>query len=149
MIFQLPTRLPGMRVQGQGIGQGGEGVVGADADMNQLFGAGAVGASGGGEGGEGKKDNEEEESGKNGIFDETMSKMGGRLGRIDIYENGEAELVITGEGGGEIRMDVTQGIQCGFKRTAAIVDLEEKKFTEFGDIDKTVVITPQIEKGWR
>jgi hypothetical protein len=74
--------------------------------------------------------------------------MGGRLGRIDVYENGEAELVITGEDGSEIRLDVSTGIKCGFKRTAAIVDVENQKFGELGDISKTIVVTPQISDEW-
>ena len=79
------------------------------------------------------------------LFDESLSKMTGQLGRIDVYEDGSAELVITGADGRETRMDVDHGIECGFKQTAVWIDAGERGYREVGDIDKGIVVTPQLE----
>ncbi|GMH71878.1 hypothetical protein TrRE_jg6282 [Triparma retinervis] len=121
----------GNEVEGEGAGEG---------EGKEVEGEGA------GEG-EGKEVEGEDEE-KRGNFDDTLSKMGGKLGRIDVYENGEAELVITGEDGSEMRLDVSTGIECGFKRTAAIMDIEKEQYGDLGDISKTIVVTPQITGEW-
>ena len=79
------------------------------------------------------------------LYDESLSSMSGELGRIDVYEDGSAELVITGADGGEVRMDVDNGIECGFKQTAVWIDARGGTYREVGDISKSIVVTPQLE----
>jgi len=135
-LFKLPTRLPSLESQGvetQNLGD-------AALDIAAITGAANPSASSDADADPGRPRPDDRR-----LFDESLSKMSGQLGRIDVYEDGSAELVITGADGRETRMDVDHGIECGFKQTAVWIDAGERGYREVGDIDKGIVVTPQLE----
>jgi hypothetical protein len=51
-----------------------------------------------------------------------------------------------GENGApEIRMNVTEGLPCGFVQQAVAIDTEESTYIPLGNVKKTVVVTPNVE----
>lgn len=44
----------------------------------------------------------------------------------------------------QIRMNVTEGMPCGFVQQAVAIDTEESTYIPLGDVKKTVVITPDV-----
>ena len=131
-LFKLPTRLPALKkVETVVIGE-------AASDIMLLSsGAAALPDASESEAQATKKDDDSNP------YNE-LSKMSGKIGRIDVYDDGSAELILTGPDGNEIRMDVDDGIKCGFKQTAVWMDTENATYEEVGDVFKSIVVTPQL-----
>ncbi|GMI10648.1 hypothetical protein TrVE_jg2285 [Triparma verrucosa] len=131
-LFKLPTRLPALKkVETVVIGE-------AASDIALLSsGAAALPDASESEAQATKKDDDSNP------YNE-LSKMSGKIGRIDVYDDGSAELILTGPDGNEIRMDVDDGIKCGFKQTAVWMDTENATYEEVGDVFKSIVVTPQL-----
>lgn len=45
----------------------------------------------------------------------------------------------------QIRMNVTEGLPCGFVQQAVAIDTEESTYIPLGNVKKTVVVTPNVE----
>jgi hypothetical protein len=106
-------------------------------------------------------------------FDNALSRASpGRLGKIVVYKSGKTELVMGGDNGTpevcgfkfaimccycsscdvrltvspvQIRMNVTEGLPCGFVQQAVAIDTEESTYIPLGNVKKTVVVTPNVE----
>ena len=45
----------------------------------------------------------------------------------------------------QIRMNVSEGLPCGFTQQAVVIDMEESTYIPLGDVKKTIVLTPDVE----
>ncbi|GMH52003.1 hypothetical protein TrLO_g7434 [Triparma laevis f. longispina] len=132
-LFKLPTRLPSLKkIEVPQLGE-------AASDIALLSSGGAIpDANVESEVKEAKKDIPPPSP-----YNE-LHTMSGKIGRIDVYDDGTAELILTGENEEEIRMDVDDGIRCGFRQTAVWMDTGKKSYEEVGEVEKCVVVTPQL-----
>ncbi|KAL9190486.1 hypothetical protein ACHAXT_007697 [Thalassiosira profunda] len=74
----------------------------------------------------------------------------GRYGRIVVRRSGRTELVLGGGESGEpeVRMLVHEGLQCGFRQEAVGVDPAGRTFVALGGVDKSLVVTPDVERAF-
>ena len=110
----------------------------------------------------------------NGTFDNSMARApAGRLGKIVVYKSGKTELVMGDDDGSQevnsrsmrirvvrrlwlttslsslqIRMNVSEGLPCGFTQQAVVIDMEESTYIPLGDVKKTIVFTPNVESAF-
>lgn len=81
-------------------------------------------------------------------YDDTLKDIPpGRYGRIVVRKSGRTELIV---GGGdtsepEVRMLVHEGLQCGFRQEAVSIDPDESTFVTLGNVNKSIVVTPDIK----
>lgn len=148
-VMKFPTRLPHLETQSAsdkkvafdegGIGSADGPAVGSltKAEISTMQGTAtpSAGAS---------------SSGVLGYDDTLKDAAAGRYGRIVVRKSGKTELVIGGgEGQGpEIRMLVHEGLQCGFRQEAVCINPEEATFVSMGDVDKSLIVTPDIERAF-
>jgi hypothetical protein len=45
-------------------------------------------------------------------------------------------------------MLINEGLQCGFRQEAVAIDHEEGTFVPMGDVGKSLVITPDVERAF-
>mmetsp|Transcript_5223 Transcript_5223/g.10174 ORF Transcript_5223/g.10174 Transcript_5223/m.10174 type:complete len:506 (+) Transcript_5223:133-1650(+) len=89
------------------------------------------------------------ESGQMGYDDTLKDSAPGRYGRIEIRRSGKTELVLGGgDLGPEVRMPIHQGLQCGFRQEAVCIDPNEATFVALGDVDKSLIVTPDVERAF-
>jgi len=84
-------------------------------------------------------------------YDDTLKDAAsGRYGRIVVRKSGKTELIIGGgEGNGpEVRLLVHEGLQCGFRQEAVCIDPDEATFVALGDVDKSLIVTPDIDRAF-
>jgi len=72
----------------------------------------------------------------------------GRYGRIVVRKSGKTELIVGGDGSPEVRMLIHEGLQCGFRQEAVAIDSEEATFTSLGEVTKSLIVTPDVEKAF-
>lgn len=68
----------------------------------------------------------------------------GRIGKFVVYQSGKTVLILHGQDGREYSLNVTEGLSCGFRQQAVIIDDDTKEFVPLGDVCKTAVITPDL-----
>ena len=70
----------------------------------------------------------------------------GRLGKLIVYKSGKTVLVMQGPPGtsAEIRMNVNEGLTCGFEQQAVVIDPMQGQYVKLGNVHKTVVVTPNL-----
>jgi hypothetical protein len=68
----------------------------------------------------------------------------GKIGKILVYKSGKTVLVMEGQGGEEIRMEVNEGLTCAFRQEAVFIDAREGGFISLGDVKKSVVVSPDM-----
>jgi len=79
-------------------------------------------------------------------YDDTLKDTAaGRYGKIIIHKSGKAFLVV---GGGDsksspVRMRLSEGLPCGFLQQA--VSVSETDYIPLGEVQKSLVVTPDIE----
>jgi hypothetical protein len=73
-------------------------------------------------------------------FDNSM-KHGGKLGTIKVYKSGKTVLDM----GNGLIMDVSEGLPNGFFQQATVIDSAEGNYVVMGQVQKTVVVTPDIK----
>jgi hypothetical protein len=44
----------------------------------------------------------------------------------------------------QVRLNVTEGLTCGFRQQAVAIDTHESEFVALGDVQKTIVATPDL-----
>jgi hypothetical protein len=44
----------------------------------------------------------------------------------------------------QVRLNVTEGLTCGFRQQAVAIDTLESEFVALGDVQKTIVATPDL-----
>jgi hypothetical protein len=111
-------------------------------------------------------------------YDNTLKDIApGRYGKIVVYKSGRAELVVGGKNGEpevralryllaifhlnlnsrysfdppnihQVRMLINEGLQCGFRQEAVAIDHEEGTFVPMGDVSKSLVVTPDVERAF-
>lgn len=84
-------------------------------------------------------------------YDDTLKDIPpGRYGRIVVRKSGRTELIVGGGDSGEpeVRMLVHEGLQCGFRQEAVSIDPDESTFVTLGNVNKSIVVTPDIEKAF-
>jgi hypothetical protein len=45
----------------------------------------------------------------------------------------------------QVRLNVTEGLTCGFRQQAVAIDTNESEFVALGDVQKTIVATPNLD----
>ena len=45
-------------------------------------------------------------------------------------------------------MNVTEGLPCGFVQQAVAIDQEESNYIPLGEVKKTVVVTPDVDRAF-
>ncbi|KAL7550202.1 hypothetical protein ACHAWF_013440 [Thalassiosira exigua] len=93
----------------------------------------------------------DEATGAAGYDDSLKDAAAGLYGRIVVRRSGRTELVVGGGGGDgrpEVRLLVHEGLRCGFRQEAACIDPNEAAFVCLGDVDKSLVVTPDIERAF-
>ena len=81
-------------------------------------------------------------------YDDTLKDIPpGRYGRIVVRKSGRTELIVGGGDTGEpeVRMLVHEGLQCGFRQEAVSIDPDESTFVTLGNVNKSIVVTPDIK----
>jgi len=70
----------------------------------------------------------------------------GRIGKIIVYKSGRTVLRMEGpEGTTEpIIMQVSEGLSCSFHQEAVVIDQETARFVAMGNVNKSIVITPDL-----
>merc|ERR1712183_40415 len=84
-------------------------------------------------------------------YDDTLKDVSpGRYGRIIVRESGKTELVIGGgaDGSPEVHLLIHEGLQCGFSQEAVSIDPSTATFVSLGDVNKSLVVTPDVEKAF-
>ena len=84
-------------------------------------------------------------------FDNTLgSAIPGRLGKLVVYKSGKTVLLLQGPDGSssEIRMNVTEGLTCGFVQQAVVIDPEMGRYVKLGSVHKTAVVSPDLERAF-
>lgn len=111
-------------------------------------------------------------------YDNTLKDIApGRYGKIVVYKSGRTELVVGGKNGEpevralryllaifhlnlnsrysfdppnihQVRMLINEGLQCGFRQEAVAIDHEEGTFVPMGDVSKSLVVTPDVERAF-
>jgi len=152
--FKFPTRLPqlhpqstqsGMRIKNEfkldpdaddDSNDGGGDMMDVDSQTKTEGGVAAEEEGGGGRGTSG--------------YDDTLKDAApGKYGRILVYESGKTIFVVGGEDGSpEVRMNLTEGLQCGFLQQAVVIDPDEGQYIPLGEIKKSLTITPDIDKAF-
>ena len=151
-FFQFPTRMPGLAKPSSEEGEKTSDVAtdadmdiellsGVSSDQREASASAAAAAASDKKIAEGGRDGGEKLPYDNHEFGD----VSGRIGTINVYENGEAELVLETEDGEEIKYDVSSGIPYTFRRTVCIINDEKSTFEEVGEIFKDIMITPQVE----
>jgi hypothetical protein len=80
-------------------------------------------------------------------FDNALSSAKpGRIGRMLVYKSGKTVLVLEGTHIGDppVRLNVTEGLTCGFRQQAVSIDTQQSEFVSLGDVQKTIVATPDL-----
>ncbi|KAL5718673.1 hypothetical protein ACHQM5_011551 [Ranunculus cassubicifolius] len=78
----------------------------------------------------------------------SMTKVGhglnelpaGLMGKMLVYKSGAVKMKL-----GNIIYDVSPGSECMFAQNVAAINVEEKHCIDLGDVDKGLVVTPDIE----
>ncbi|KAL9190485.1 hypothetical protein ACHAXT_007696 [Thalassiosira profunda] len=85
-----------------------------------------------------------------GYDDALWHAVPGRYGRIVVRQSGRTELVLGGGESGEpeVRMLVHEGLQCGFRQEAVGVDPAGRTFVALGGVEKSLVVTPDVERAF-
>ena len=84
-------------------------------------------------------------------FDNTLgSAIPGRLGKLIVYKSGKTVLLLQGPDGSssEIRMNVTEGLTCGFVQQAVVIDPKMGQYVKLGSVHKTAVVSPDLERAF-
>jgi len=82
-------------------------------------------------------------------YDDTLKHAAsGQYGRIVVRKSGKTELIIGGGDGPEVRLLVHEGLQCGFRQEAVCIDPEEATFVGLGDVGKSLIVTPDVERAF-
>jgi RNA polymerase III RPC4 len=79
----------------------------------------------------------------------------GRVGRLLVYKSGKTVLVWEGpepsESGAKrhsLQMNVSEGLTCNFHQEAVVINTDESEFVSLGQVDKTIVVTPDLDKAF-
>lgn len=48
----------------------------------------------------------------------------------------------------QIRMTVSEGLTCSFEQQAVVIDPERGRYVKLGEVHKTAVVTPDLEKAF-
>lgn len=48
----------------------------------------------------------------------------------------------------QVRMLIHEGLQCGFRQEAVSIDPEEGTFVPLGDVAKSLIVTPDVERAF-
>eukprot|EP00980_Cylindrotheca_fusiformis_P031217 scaffold26002_cov215-Cylindrotheca_fusiformis.AAC.1 len=62
----------------------------------------------------------------------------GRIGKMVVYKSGKTFLVIESPNKSQVRFNVTEGLSCGFLQQVATIDTDKAKYTELGDVKKSI-----------
>jgi RNA polymerase III RPC4 len=69
----------------------------------------------------------------------------GRIGKLIVYKSGKTVLKMEGPAGTKpIFMQVSEGLSCGFRQEAVVIDQEMAKFVALGNVNKSMVVTPDL-----
>mmetsp|Transcript_18953 Transcript_18953/g.30567 ORF Transcript_18953/g.30567 Transcript_18953/m.30567 type:complete len:434 (-) Transcript_18953:562-1863(-) len=68
----------------------------------------------------------------------------GRIGKILVYKSGKTVLVMDGQDGKEIELEVNEGLTCSFKQEIVAVDTQKGQYISLGDVKKSVVVSPDL-----
>ena len=69
----------------------------------------------------------------------------GRIGKMIVYKSGRTVLRMEGPEGTEpIILQVSEGLSCGFHQEAVMIDQETARFVALGNVNKSIVITPDL-----
>jgi len=84
-------------------------------------------------------------------YDDTLKDIPPcKYGRIVVRKSGRTELIVGGGDSGEpeVRMLIHEGLQCGFRQEAVSIDPDEATFITLGNVNKSIVVTPDIEQAF-
>ena len=110
-------------------------------------------------------------------YDNTLKDiLPGRYGKILVHKSGRTELVVGGHNGGpevrilclfksihhhqarttsnmlcnlsKVRMLINEGLHCGFRQEAVAIDHDEGNFVPMGDVTKSLIVTPDVERAF-
>jgi hypothetical protein len=146
LLFKFPTRLPRVAKEGDAPE---EGLTAAGADLAALGLTNAAGES------EPPAEAPTADGSSSPNYDESWSKTpAGQYGTVVMYASGRCELVLTRKDGGkEIRMEMEEGIDVGFKQDAVIIDTDLADesgaggiYHRLGNISKSIVVCPVLEE---
>lgn len=45
-------------------------------------------------------------------------------------------------------MLINEGLHCGFRQEAVSIDADEGKFVHMGDVTKSLIVTPDVERAF-
>ena len=135
MLFKFPTRIPNLKSGNLRENKTGVKVEDAEGDSFQLESFS--------ESVDDTKTNNETSSSI--TFDDTFKNTrAGKYGKIIMYKSGKTFLVL-GEDENQIKMQISEGIQCGFYQQAVCIDPMEAKYIPLGEVKKSLVVTPNID----
>ncbi|GAX09332.1 hypothetical protein FisN_6Lh299 [Fistulifera solaris] len=85
-----------------------------------------------------------------GSFDNQLTDaQPGRMGTIRVYRSGRTVFVWeSAPGQAVVEMNVTEGLNCSFRQQAALIDLGRKELTPLGNVQKTIVVSPELGDGY-
>jgi len=81
------------------------------------------------------------------LYDDTLKDVApGRYGTLKVYKSGKTELVIGSPNGRHVTMQVMEGVRPSFYQQAVVMDMEASKFVPLGDVKRSVVVIPSLER---
>lgn len=72
----------------------------------------------------------------------------GRLGKLVVYKSGRTVLVLERPDGSVVHMNAHEGLTCGFRQQAVVIDQKKNQYVTMGDVQKTIVMTPDLAKAF-
>eukprot|EP00978_Attheya_sp_CCMP212_P022260 scaffold66157_cov52-Attheya_sp.AAC.1 len=140
MMLKLPTRLPQLDTRTRNVGVKSESVktdqVLMDMDAPDAVPSGEETAAI-----TGVDHSTSVGTGGGGCFDDTLKDApAGRYGKILVYKSGKTVMVV-----GNVRMEVREGLQCGFNQQAVAIDPNMGTYIPLGEVKKSLVVTPDVE----
>ena len=78
-------------------------------------------------------------------FDDNFKHIpAGYYGKIVMYKSGKTFLVM-GKDDNQIRMEITEGVQCGFYQQAVSINTKKGEYAPVGQVTRSLVVTPDID----
>lgn len=84
-------------------------------------------------------------------YDDTLKDAApGRYGKIVVHRSGKTYLIIGSNDGKypQVRMQLTEGLQCGFLQQAVSIDPDEGTYIPLGDVKKSLNVMPDVESAF-
>ena len=81
-------------------------------------------------------------------YDDTLKDAApGKYGKIVVHKSGKAYFII-GNGTNQVRMQLMEGLKCGFTQQAVAMDPDQGTYIPLGNVKKNMLVIPDVENAF-